>query len=83
MSDFGFLGIHSVVELLERVSFVFKVSVLLLQDLFVLIQKATEIVNFIILQNLEPLKRLSDLFRSRNFFHFLNTLLQQVVLSFH
>ena len=81
LCDLGLFSIHTLVQLLERVAFVFKVPILLLQHRLVLVKEAPKILNLGVFQHLEPLEGLGDLLGCRDLGHLRDRLAEQVILT--
>lgn len=83
LADLQFVRLHPFVHFVEGVPLLVEVSVLLGQDLLVLVQKVPKLVQLGVLEDLEPSERRGNLIRGRYFGHLGDRLVQQMVLAFN
>jgi hypothetical protein len=82
LSHFAFLLLHARCQLLERVSLIFEIAVLRLQNLFIFVKEVTELINFRIFKHLEALESRRNLIWRWNLTHFRYGLSEELILSF-
>lgn len=82
-SDSSFLLVHSVSHFAKNPTLSLKISILLLQNRFLLIKELSEIIKFAFFKHLKAFKCLTDFIRWRNFAHPRNRLCQKMILRFN